>query len=116
MSQATPRAARPVAPPQQADLAKAEQVYARLARENPDNVEAWYQLGLIGIRQRRHETAIDYLEKAAALAPGEEVFHHYLGICCQAVGQLEQAATHFAEFIRKRPESAEAHNSLNDRA
>jgi tetratricopeptide (TPR) repeat protein len=102
----------PAARGQASDLAHSEQVYRRLIHDNPNHVEAWFQLGLVLLRQRRHAAAIECLEKAAALDPAQEVVHHYLGLCHQALRHLDRAVTHFTRFAQARPESAEVHNNL----
>ena len=100
------------APRPATDLLHSEQVYRRLVRENPRHVEAWFQLGLVLLRQRRHAAAIECLEQTAALDPGQAVVDHYLGLCHQALGKLEEAIAHFTRFAERQPESAEVHNNL----
>ncbi len=100
------------APRPATDLAHSEQVYRRLVKDNPRNVEALFQLGLVLWRQGRHGAAIECLEQVATLEPGQHVVHHYLGLCHQALRQLDRALGHFARFAQHKPESGEAHNNL----
>lgn len=42
------------------DLVHSEQVYRRLVGANPRHVEAWFQLGLVLLRQARHRPSGDF--------------------------------------------------------
>jgi tetratricopeptide (TPR) repeat protein len=88
-----------------------EQQLRRLVEQEPRNAAAWQQLGLLALKQGRHDTVIECLGQAVALDPKQPLLRHYLAASYLALGQAEQAASHFQQLAVFSP-SHEAFNNL----
>lgn len=77
------------------DLALAEADLRRIVGEDPSNFHAWNALGYtLADRTDRLVEALEYIEKALALAPDEAAVVDSLGWVHYRLGNLEQAAQH----------------------
>lgn len=77
------------------DLALAEADLRRVVGEDPNNFHAWNALGYtLADRTDRLVEALEYIEKAVALAPDEAAVIDSLGWVHYRLGNLEQAAQH----------------------
>ena len=77
------------------DLTLAEADLRRIVSEDPNNFHAWNALGYtLADRTDRLVEALEYIEKAVALAPDEPAVIDSLGWVHYRLGNLEQAAQH----------------------
>lgn len=77
------------------DLALAEADLRRIVAEDPNNSHAWNALGYtLADRTDRLVEALEYIEKAVALAPDEPAVIDSLGWVYYRLGNLDQAAQH----------------------
>lgn len=77
--------------------------------ENPDVV---FLLGMLALKDGRHEAAVELLRRAVALDGGKADHHHALGAAYRAAGRPDRAAACYREALRLRPDSAEVHHDL----
>jgi len=103
-------------------LLEAQQAFEALAPTAPDNAEIPFYLGRLALQRNEREKAVGYLEKAAALSPGDSRIHLKLG---DAYGLTAQKAGFFsqigwakkcqAEYVKAvelEPKNIEARRSL----
>lgn len=76
------------------------------------NADALIEQGLRLYQGKQFSAAVDCLQQARALAPGDPVLLNVLGKSLNNLGQLEAAADAFREAIQQRKHFAEAHNNL----
>ncbi|MBW4488998.1 MAG: tetratricopeptide repeat protein [Trichocoleus desertorum ATA4-8-CV12] len=120
---------------------EAEQVYQQILQQQPDQVEALYQLGMIAKQQgqmqvatgyfqqaatqycqlalacfnrRQLSEAVAYYQKALALRPTAPDIYTNLGNVYQDLGQAEAAIASYQQALALKPDSAEAHNNLGN--
>ncbi len=96
------------------DLARAEQAFLQIARQDPLSGEARFFLGLIHQQRKDLETAIHHYELAVRLAPDLAEARNNLGVILESQGRLEEAETYFREALELEPDYAEAHNNLGN--
>jgi tetratricopeptide (TPR) repeat protein len=101
----------PAPAPSRSSATPSEQDLRRLVEQDPRRFDAWYQLGVLALRQGRHPQVVECLGNAAALDPAQVEVHHYLATSYQALGQLDKALDHFHQVVCLKPEYAEAHNN-----
>jgi len=58
------------------------------------------ELGFKLMWRRRYREAIELLDKALAINPGDEKSHLYLGECCLKSGNFKKAAEHLQYYLR----------------
>jgi tetratricopeptide (TPR) repeat protein len=88
-----------------------EEQLRRLVAEQPTRGDAWQQLAVLALRQKRHAAAAECLDRALALDPGHADLHQLAAGARQALGHKEKAAEHLHRVVCLRPESAEAYNN-----
>lgn len=91
------------------NLPLAEQMYRQILAARPNDAQAWHFLGVAAQQSGRHEAALDAMQRALELAPGEAVFHCNLGPVYMALGRLDKALACYEQAIQLRPQYAEAH-------
>ena len=82
---------------------KAVSMPTSLVEKDPARLDGWYQLGLLALRQGRHQAVIDYMGKAIALDPSQAPIHHYLAGSYQALLMVLGAAPAGATAARQLP-------------
>jgi predicted O-linked N-acetylglucosamine transferase (SPINDLY family) len=70
--------------------------------------EAWYCLASIRAAQERWADAKDAFTQVIQLSPQALPAHVNLGVCCAAMGKLEEAAHHFRQAIKLDENCADA--------
>ena len=76
-------------------LVEAQQAFEALTPAAPDNADIQFYLGRLALQRNDREKAVGYLEKAAALAPGDSRVHLKLG---DAYGLTAQKAGFFSQI------------------
>ena len=74
-------------------LEEAGRLYQNILASRPDNSEALHLLGVVAHQQRRHEPAIQLIERAIALNPGRAAYHANLAEANRAAGKFDRAAS-----------------------
>jgi tetratricopeptide (TPR) repeat protein len=91
---------------------RAEQLYRKVLRRDPNQPDALRLLGVIACERGRHEYAVQLLSRALALRPGFAEAHQDLGNVLRALGRLDEAAENYRAAIVSKPDFAQAHCNL----
>ena len=94
------------------DFAKAETVYKRILRHEPDHAEALHFLGLLSYQNGKNLEAIRYIEKAISLNPTSAIMANNLGLAFQAIGNVDAACSSYRQAIGLNPRLPSAYNNL----
>jgi len=81
----------------------AERLYREVLGRQPEHVEALEGLGLCALRSRRPREAIDWLERAHALAPQEARLIGHLALALRHDGQLGRAIGCYDQALALEP-------------
>jgi predicted O-linked N-acetylglucosamine transferase (SPINDLY family) len=77
----------------QGRLADAERCYLRVLATNPRNADALNLLGAIAYARLDYESALEYFQSAAALAPAAALYHENVGLALGDLGRLDESLT-----------------------
>ena len=94
---------------------KAEQARAALEHhcaENPQDAEAWFNLGMVNIHLDRADIAEACFRTAVTLEPAKAVIHYNLGKTLQMTGRLAEAEASYREAVRLNPGPEAFHTNL----
>jgi tetratricopeptide (TPR) repeat protein len=80
------------------DYEAAIKVFEGIAAAQPDNAEAFNQLGYIHRRLQDFDQAFAYYKRALEIDPEHTGAHHYIGEAYLEVGNLEMAEWHLAQL------------------
>ncbi len=92
--------------------AKAEALLRDVLAQEPDHPDALHLLGLSLHGAGQHEAALELIERAIAVRPGEAMFHANAGAVALALGAEDRAADHQQRAIAADPGYADAYNNL----
>ena len=87
-------------------------MYQDLSRREPENAEAFYDLGLALKQQDRFDEAETALTAAQRLDPAMPEAPYTLGVVLWQTGRAEQAIVAFREALTRHAEFADAHYML----
>ena len=91
-------------------IPKAQAAYARAIELDPNQPEAYFNLGYLAIRQRDYPAAVNQYQKALALDPHYPRVHLELGIALYQVRDFAAAHPMLQAAVAEEPGSAEAHH------
>jgi predicted O-linked N-acetylglucosamine transferase (SPINDLY family) len=94
------------------DLDGAEALYRRALELDAASADAWHLLGVLLTNRGRPDQALEALDRALALRPGDPGFLLNRGVALQALGRLAEAEGAFRQAAEARPDLPEAHNNL----
>lgn len=80
------------------DYEAAIKVFQGVAEAEPDNAEAYNQLGYIRRRLQDFDQAFAYYKRALEIDPEHSGAHHYIGEAYLEVGNLEMAEWHLGQL------------------
>lgn len=83
------------------EFSMAEDKFRETIRILPLSVDAYYNLGLLYIRHKRFEEAVEVLEKAIALDPEDTLAHFELGKAYKTIGNPKRARDQFNFALKK---------------
>ena len=89
---------------QRGQNAEAEQAWQSIARDNPQNAEAFAHMGLIEARQERYDDAIASYRKALALNPGLPGLQMNLGLALFKAKDFKGSIKPFTNELNKHPD------------
>lgn len=82
--------------------------WRRACEQFPDSAEAWFNLaGALGAHADV-AAALDPLQRCVALAPEHRVARVMLGDTLAQLGRIDEAAAHYREVLRTRPDTGHA--------
>jgi protein O-GlcNAc transferase len=90
------------------DSAGAEDAYREILSADPVNAPALARLGELLTTQGKTQQTVDLFRAALNRAPDAAPIHLRLGQALEKNGDLKEAATHYREFARLRPNEPEA--------
>ena len=93
-------------------LDEATKLNDEILKKNPKDVDGLICRGQILTRQGRGSDAMQALESAVKTDAENAAAHHYLGVACAQVGNLQRAETEWREAARLRPDMVEAQQAL----
>ena len=93
------------------NIPDAARTYSRILRQEPQNVQALQQLGLICFAAGQFADAERLLAGAVRANPGSAELSYSRGCALQQLGRHEDALAAFARALSIRPEFAEARNN-----
>lgn len=96
------------------DRVQAECLYRQILLAEPRQPDALHLLGLIEFDKRNLQAAIDLMQKAIDIHPGQPAFYMDLGTAFRALGNSRRAAESYIQSIRLNPQSAEAYVNLGN--
>lgn len=97
---------------QAGDSRGAAELYRKILRDDPEDVDANYLLGALLAERGELERAREYTERAARRAPNSPYVQNNLGNIARLSGDLALAAACYTRAIALPPDLAEAHNNL----
>ncbi len=97
---------------QQGNYKAAEKQYQQILTEDPNNLEALSNLGVVYVRNGNLQSAESTLEKAVAIAPDNDFLLTTLGIVQYRQSKFDEAIVQLTKAIAINPKSATAHNYL----
>lgn len=114
MSQLLETPATGVKFPPLGDVATLEGKFRQIIRDQPNNAEAYFVLGMVALRDGRVEVAIDSIRAAIALDPANADYPYTLGTAHAGQGRADDAEAQFRRALELRPDYVEAHNELGN--
>jgi hypothetical protein len=104
--------ARAVAAHRAGHRAAARRFYLKALGSGPHHADALHLLGVLEQEERNYDDAIELIEEAIALQPGEPDYHMNCGLAYLARGQGPEAVLQLREALRLRPAYPKAHSNL----
>ena len=99
---------------QEGRLEEAEHLYRSILKDNPNNLNAYNNLGVLLQSLNRFEEAIDCSKKAINLKPDYTEAHYNLGISLEKLNKFEEAEKIYRKALDLKPDYAEAYNNLGN--
>jgi tetratricopeptide (TPR) repeat protein len=87
----------------------AEAAYRQALVDDPANIPLIHRIGVLAFQRGAAEDALNFLDRAVALNPGEAVFQSDLGLVRAAAGRLAEAVASYDRALALRPDIAETH-------
>jgi tetratricopeptide (TPR) repeat protein len=94
------------------DLSAAEAIYKKFLDQNPQDLDALNNLGVLKRSQKKFDEATVLLEKVIQINPNASTTWDNLGQIHQTMGQIKKSIHHYEEAIRLSPNFIEAHIHL----
>ena len=94
------------------EVEKAIGIYLDVIRENPANIKARNNLGVLYDEMGSHELALEQLEAARELDPENQEILTNLGAVLGAMGQYDEAERELRRALRLDPENVDIHANL----
>ena len=95
-----------------ADLKRAENLYRKILRLDPNNLDALNLMGVLSNQNGDSYAAAKFIEKALALRPEAPVLHLNLARTRLEQGRLAEAVAGLKRALELRPDYAEARNVM----
>ena len=99
---------------QEGRLEEAERLYNSILNEEPNNLDANNNLGVLLQSLNRFNEAKDFCKKAIELKPNYAEAHYNLGISLEKLNRFEESEASFRKVLELKPNFAEAYNGLGN--
>jgi tetratricopeptide (TPR) repeat protein len=93
-------------------IPEAETLYRKALAADADHFDALHLLGVVQQQTGDSARAVESIERAIAIAPGNWFAHSNLGLAYQALNQLDNAETELRKAVALKPDWDVAHNNL----
>jgi tetratricopeptide (TPR) repeat protein len=93
-------------------LNQAEALYRQILNQEPRHPDALHLLGVIAQQRGRPAQAIEMIERAVALNPGQAIYHVNLGEAYRSAGKPAQTEAQCRTALKLAPTNAQAHYNL----
>jgi len=91
------------------DHQKARKLLLELLESDAQVPAVFYYLAVISYQEKDFEKAIEWLEKAIAIAPGNTAYHRLKGLCHAGLGSHQKAIDCFERVLEYQPDDIDAH-------
>ena len=91
---------------------ESERLMVELVASEPNNADAWSQLGFARRKQHKHDIALEAYQRALALAPLHKGANEYLGELYVETDQIEKAQERVEVLRRACPQGCEELDDL----
>lgn len=95
----------------QGNLAEAEKLFKNIIKNDPQNPEGWYYLGLIASRTRKYKIAVELFSRAINIKPDVEYYLNLGNVFC-AISNYDAASDCYKKAIEMKPDFIGAYNNL----
>lgn len=106
---ADPKLSQAVAAHQAGNLAEAERLYRALLEAEPGHADAWALLGVVVCTRGDFVQAIEYVNKAAALAPHSGIIFFHRGTVLATAQKFPEAIAAFRRAVELQPDIPHLH-------
>ncbi len=96
----------------QRDLATAASKFQAVLDQEPNNMTALSNLGVVYYKLNRLDEAEEVLRKSVAATPNDSQARSVLGVVCYRKGKTDDAYSELTRAVALNPRNAEAHNYL----
>lgn len=96
------------------NLQEAERLCKIALREQPDNPEIMYFLGIIYAQLGNYELSIQYIRRSIQFNPDHADAYLSLGLVFRKKGQIDEAISYFKKTMILNPDSVEAYLNMGD--
>lgn len=90
------------------DLVQAKKIYMNILSDNPDNIEAIWNLGILAYSNNDFDEAFELVSKAISIRPDLYLGYNLLGIIQNAQGKHEKATKCFQKATDIKPDFIDA--------
>lgn len=97
---------------EQGKLDEAEAVYRRLLGINPEHTDLLHLLGMIAMRKKSFDSAIELLYKAVRLSPGTDAYEFTLAQALQDAGHPKEALEHYRSVLARNDAYPETYHNM----
>ena len=95
-------------------IRRAEQLYRDILGSHPTHADTLHLLGLAVHQQSDHVQACELIRRAIQQDKSNPLYHYNLGLVCEAMGQLEEAADAYQHALQHKPHYVEALSNLGN--
>lgn len=96
----------------QGDLQKADMIYRRLLKDDPENADTLHLHGILSVQAGKHDAAIELMEQAISIKGDDPRFHYNLGKVHQDQARFEKAIACYTQAIKIDSRFADAYINL----
>jgi len=93
-------------------LARAEELYQSILKNNPDHPDVLHSLGVLAAQKDQNHLAVELIERAIASNSQAPRFYNTLGLVCEQLGKFDEAVNAYQQATRLAPDFAEAFHNM----